>query len=635
MITVYTNFFDERRTVKPTPKEVKYYIRTACSKPRHIAMKELLNMVGHGATFEPCAINGKGQVDEETRRDNFISGQLLVLDFDNKDKGKEQPFPVDKRISMDEAIAKAKEKNLPVYAAYHTFSHSETLEKFRLIFVLDSPIMNATQWKYALFKVMGIYEARLIDAGCKSPANLFYGTNKGIAYIDENAILSTSDLLFGYTEDWEEPVKKASKPRNKRQTNDANSGSSANDMIRAIQQQDDDYIKSVLNRAETVFDNRDEFVNYVFHDIDIHDLLGVTGNNFRCVLPTHDGADLNNPSGSIFRTPEGVWKYRCFDEEMTWNIYQLIQEVGNFKSTHETWDFIKSIFNLRVKETEWAKAQAQELKAIEDYLDATNDEMDFSKECPIASNNLRSSITLLGALCRIAEKTIFPEMTGEGNIIFYASERQLAKAIRIRDRKTVEKRLKALQLHRIIIALPDKDVPGYMLKKARNGANNDYNHVQFYMIPSWVYQHLRTIESWGEMWKDKHMTLMGMSYETIYRNYGEDVARQIYPQYAGHEDADGNYQQRKPSQYAEDMHERIASMILDSVSNNGYVLESDIVNRLVKVVHSQKLAKRLVKRNLQDVLDCYDLEYISANGELKTRYGIESKGYPKIIISRA
>lgn len=635
MITVYTNYFDERRTVKPTGQEVNDYIHASCSKPRFIPINELLKMIGHGATFKPCAINGKGQKDKETGKDNFISGQLLVLDFDNKDKGKKQPFPLDRRISMDEAIKIAKEKGLPVYAAYHTFSHSEALEKFRLIFVLDIPITTAKQWKYVLFKVMGIYKDGLIDAGCKSPANLFYGTDKGIAYTDEKAVLSACELLSGYTEEWEEPVKETSSPRGKRQGNNTNTGNSENDIIRAIQRHDDDYIKSVLNRAEIVFDNRDEFVNYVFHDIDIHDLLGVTGNNFRCVLPTHDGADLNNPSGSIFRTPEGVWKYRCFDEEMTRNIYQLIQDVGNFKSTYETWNFIKSIFNLRVKETEWAKAQAQELKQIRDYLDATNDEMDFSKECPIASNNLRSSITLLGALCRIAENTIFPEMTGEGNIIFHASERQLAKAIRIRDRKTVEKRLKALQLHRIIIALPDKDVPGYMLKKARNGANNDYNHVQFYMIPSWVYQHLRTIESWGKMWKDKHMTLMGMSYETIYRNYGEDVARQIYPQYAGHEDADGNYQQRKPSQYAEDMHERIARMVLDSVNDKGYVLESDIVERLANVVHSVKMAKRLVKRNLQDVLDCYDLEYISANGELKTRYGIDSKGYPKIIISRA
>lgn len=634
MITVYTNFFDERRTVKPTPEEVQNYIQTGCSKPRYIPIDELLKMIGHGATFKPCAINGKGQIDKETGKDNFISGQLLVLDFDNKGKGKKQPFPVDERISMYEAISKAKEKNLPVYAAYHTFSHSETLEKFRLIFVLDSPIMNATQWKYALFKVMGIYEARLIDAGCKSPANLFYGTNKGIAYIDENAVLSTHDLLLGYTEDWEEPEKKVSSSRNKQQGKRTNTGNSENDIIRAIQRQDDKYIKSALNREETVFDNRDEFVNYVFHDIDIHDLLGVTGSNFRCVLPTHDGADLNNPSGSIFRTPEGVWKYSCFDEEQTWNIYELIQDVGNFKSTHETWNFIKSIFNLRVKETEWAKAQAQELDTIGDYLSGKG-EMSFVDKCPIASNNLRSSIELLRVLCQIAKRTIFPEMTSEGNVIFYASERDLAKALLIKDRKTIENRLKALQLHGIIIALQDKDVPGYMLKKARDGANNDYNHVQFYMIPPWIYKHLRNIESWGAVWKDKHMTLMGMSYETVYRSYGAEIAKQIYPQYAGHEDENGNYQQRKPSQYAEDMHERITRIVLDSVNSKGYVLESDIVKSLVNAVHSLKLAKRLVKRNLQDVLDCYDLDYTSANNELKNRYGIESKGYPKIIISRA
>ena len=55
--------------------------------------------------------------------------------------------------------------------------------------------------------------------------------------------------------------------------------------------------------------------------------------------------------------------------------------------------------------------------------------------------------------------------------------------------------------------------------------------MNFYAIPSWVIQQLKTIEDNSNRWKDNGYRIDGVSYDMFYRTEGFEIAASIYPQY--------------------------------------------------------------------------------------------------------
>lgn len=72
--------------------------------------------------------------------------------------------------------------------------------------------------------------------------------------------------------------------------------------------------------------------------IDIAELID-NPNSFCCVL--HDD---NNPSANIFMIQNSVQKYRCCAEDLTLNIKQLVEMLGNFKSEYKSIQFIMDVY---------------------------------------------------------------------------------------------------------------------------------------------------------------------------------------------------------------------------------------------------------------------------------------------------
>jgi hypothetical protein len=180
-----------------------------------------------------------------------------------------------------------------------------------------------------------------------------------------------------------------------------------------------------------------------------------------------------------------------------------------------------------------------------------------------------------------------------------------------------------------------------MLKKAQAmSINKDtYNRVNFYSIPSWVFEHMRKIESQGIKWKEHGYTIKGTSYEMFYRGDGLEVAQLIYPQHkkVKKEFVDiktgeiiSTIQDRTTSDKSNDMVSKIIHITNILLKNKQYTTEKELILYLSNE-YKYKLTELQLKR-MRGELESLGFKRIRANKEIKQKYGIESNGYPFLII---
>ena len=96
------------------------------------------------------------------KAENYILGQHLALDFDSEDERS-----TILKLEQDKFIQK--------YASFihTTISHKPDAPRARVVFVLDTPIMQAENYALAASALLWLYGAA--DRQCKDPARFYYG----------------------------------------------------------------------------------------------------------------------------------------------------------------------------------------------------------------------------------------------------------------------------------------------------------------------------------------------------------------------------------------------------------------------------------------------------------------------------
>lgn len=588
------------------PVEVMGRIQNTCVKAETIELTELCDLIAQGCTFKSCDC-GKSASD-------FHSGMLFSLDFDNKDASK--------RIDPEEAISIAVRAGFKPSVMYRSFSSTDAIKKFRLIFVADRQLTDRKQWEHCQNIISAIYPEGVTDH-TNNPNRCFFGTDKGIDFCEENQV-SVDLLLSNYVE----PKPKTATTRKQR----SRKGNRPSRIAQAIADHDSAYIRRYMGRGKRiVFDNRQQFFDYIYKTVNLADFLGVDENKkFHCILPSHDGAD-DDPSASVFRSQSGVWLYKCFAEEgKTWNIKQIVELLGNFDSEYQSLEFLKDSLNLKIKETQWAIEQRENIDSIVNCLCGT-DENAFSSICPLASHNLRNcKMLLLQVLC-IARNCIYPERTSQDrNIIFYMSVRQLAKDMGKKSTDQIDRNLKLLTYHKVIKELPDEEIPPQFLQKAYANRKDKHSRVSFYEIPSWVVQRTQLIEQQGKKWKDNGYRIRGISYEMFLRSEGQEVASEMYPQYSRITTKNGIIN-RRASRKADEMHDMMTEVVITLIQSKGYCTEADIAEYFTRK-HGKNITELQIKRSIGDIMTANNLHKQKCNKSLKQRLSIDSKGYPIVIL---
>lgn len=616
---VLCNFSRSSYQQKPKGEQVKL-VQSELSQPAEIELETLANLLVNGCNFRPAAV--KGMSDS-----GFISQQIYGLDFDNTED--------ESVITPEDAIIQAKKKGINPAFVYSTFSNSEEKPKFRMIFLLNSPISDLNERNRVQNGLMKHFE-KYIDVKCSNPARVFYGSqSKKLLYADFEAILTKESVLNGISEEIT-PARQPPKPKAKQKRPARTQKTlSASGNIGAIQNHDTDFLKKALKTTKKrVFDNRKDFLNYLYKEISLAELLGVEEKKtFCCILPEHE--DMN-PSANVFKEKFGTWRYKCFSCGANLNTKQIVEKLGNFSSEYQAIEFIKKIYNLEIKETAWSEEQKQNIDSILESLCGVDGESSFSSLCPTANANTRNAQQVFIQILLIAKSAIFPDRAGrnDGNIIFYMSDSQLMRASGKGSKSQIHRYLKLLAYHGMIVPVDDKEVPKAFLSKAlsqRTAA--EHKHISFYKIPSWVFDRTRLIETQGQKWKENGYRVKSISYEMFYRAEGAEVAGELFPQYKTITTTAGKTIQRKTSKKSDKLYSEVQEIVCDLIKCQGYCTEKQIIEIMCANGIGKEKADYRLKQFMPDLITCNCLKKCRCNKELKRRFAIETavNSYPTII----
>ncbi len=575
------------------------------------------------ASFKPAVLVGGNKAE------NWCQQQLFGLDFDDG-------------IKIEEAYNKVISLGIIPCFMYTTFSHKEEHHKFRMIFCNDTVITDGNIRDRLQATLMGIIGD--IDEVCFNRDRLFFG-GKGqlVLYPDYEARINVESIIERYWNDNFEQYISNAKPKKKKtpaasskskdkRNSDKEYGPYENLNVKAIKEHDVEYLRKVLAHEPIEFENKNEFWDYIYSELDIAELIDIDNpRSFCCVL--HDD---HNPSANIFTTQNGIQKYRCCSENLTFHIKQLIEMLGNFKSEYKSIQFIMDIYNLSIKESKWSIEQRENIDLMISNITLNK----FKELCPQADKNIKYAKDTFLMMLSIARNNVYSEKfsNDDGEIVFFVTNKKLAeymgKGNSQKKIDKVSKYIKMLIYHDLIRILDDSQVPKELLMKAIKYSGTDKrsgNHVSFYAIPSWVIQQLKTIENNGIRWKDKGYRIGGVSFDMFYRSEGFDVAASLYPQYKKKKNEYGEIVNRTTTQASDERTMKISEVILKTIQRKGYCTEKEVVYILGNQ-YRYEVTETQIKRCLNEIMDSYGLKKVKANKVLKEQYQIKSNGYPNIII---
>ena len=615
-------YFNHRFTEKPQGSQCGWVQKSLTQAD--ITIENLADALVNGASFKPAVLVGGNKAE------NWYQQQLFGLDFDDG-------------IRIEEAYNKVISLGITPCFMYTTFSHKEEHHKFRVIFCNDSVITDGTIRDRLQATLMGVIGG--IDEVCFNRDRLFFG-GKGqvVLHPDYEARINAESIIEKYwNDDYEQYISNA-KPKSKKKTAAATAKSKdkgdtdkeyqpyENLNVKAIKEHDVEYLRKVLAHEPIEFENKNEFWDYIYSELDVAELIDIDNPRlFCCVL--HDD---HNPSANIFTTQNGVQKYRCCSENLTLNIKQLIEMLGNFKSEYKAIQFIMDIYNLSIKESQWSIEQRENIDLMISNITLNK----FKELCPQADKNIKYAKDTFLMMLSIARNNVYSEKfsNDDGEIVFFVTNKKLAeymgKANNQKKIDKVSKYIKMLIYHDLIRILDDEQVPKELLMKAIRYSGTDKRagkHVSFYAIPSWVIQQLSTIENNGVRWKEKGYRIDGVSFDMFYRSEGFDVAASLYPQYKKKKNEYGEIVNRTTTKASDERTLKISEVILNCIQNKGYCTEKEVVYILGNQ-YRYEVTETQIKRSLNEIMDSYGLKKVKANKVLKEQYHIESDGYPNIII---
>lgn len=181
--------------------------------------------------------------------------------------------------------------------------------------------------------------------------------------------------------------------------------------------------------------------------------------------------------------------------------------------------------------------------------------------------------------------------------------------------------------------LPDKEIPCNLLENAyeqREAIQNTCSpngkvntpRTQFYSIPEYTPELFKEADAIAKKLKEAGARMNSISYDLIRDVFGEDKAREVYPQ----------INRKEMSSGGKKISGKVESILLRDLEQKGYSQVCHIVAEMQKEYDWKTVTDRRVKKYVPGLLRKHNLMEITANGQLKEKYTINSAGFPKIII---
>ncbi|NYB73407.1 hypothetical protein HZF24_04555 [Sedimentibacter hydroxybenzoicus DSM 7310] len=603
--------------VKPTSdqteKEIVYNMPIV-----NISIEELAEKIIQGRTFRPAIITGK------INQEHWKEQQIFVLDFDGS--------------TIEDEISRCYELNLFPTFVYTTFSHSETQNKFRFVFVLCDVVRDYNTAVKLQSTLMQLFNR--CDKSCCNLTRLYFG-GKDIVYKYYDNILSVNSIFENKTE-----KSMLSRSENIR-TQPLHNKKIINDNVQAIKNLDIETLQALISQRKQHMSfsntNKEDIYNLyisiektptalkasstndlytVINSLNLSLYLNVPsdGSFFNCIIPEHNDT---NPSAHIYLTDSKMPVYKCFGCDRAYTIIGITEKLSGC-SRRQAVEFIKKVYGIEYEDSAWVKEQKLLILDMVNYLDTD----EFKTQFPSLSSAIRNRKTEYQAILTHMSQFISNDMEKDGSLMFYSSYKDLMKVCNVKDRTAFSKILVLFALLGMLEKADLESIPEEELNRAR-AISEKYGFTKltgFYTIPSLGVCTLEAGEGKARILKDSHITMMGLSRECVLRTFGEEEANRVYPQFK----AENKKGASRKSNAATD---NLVKIICGDIEKKGYILENKISDIYIKRFKgcNKKQVEIQIKRSMQQILNDYNLVRIRANKDLKRKYGIKGSGYPFIM----
>lgn len=575
---------------------------------------------------EELAVNGKTVVLAElsenrlSKMTKIIGQELVMLDFDNKD---ENNLYTIEDLEADSFM----QENASFI--YKTFSDLfSEVDKFRVVFHLEKLVTDnqeIEQIYQALFK-----KYPQADSSVGQTSRLFFGSNSGYEVIDWDNRLDTKSLLID-----EDVVDSNSL--------EVVSGEMIDDSIptyELLKLGRLDIVKEKLGENyKQEFPDDYNAMNY-FKSLDMREFLELPDEN-----PFYDiFHEETEPSASVFYAEKyGIFLYKCFSESHPYcgNIISLLERYLKISSI-EIVNLLVEISSSKVTNTSklgQSKFNAQKFKKElqsgeleENYPELYKYFSRYQIEIPIILDFMYDYV--------------YTDENGELRYLNYYSINNLAKQLaRVTNQKKVSlDRTRKILYHMIVTEIvkkqPEAEIPKEIMKNIIVEQKKDTTKLRtsnIYEPTNLTDENKNNSEGIAKVLRENKVTVGSLSYELVYRLFGEEKAYQDFPQ---------SYEpliQRKMikmsktnsniSQASEKLEKSAVSIIMREIEEKGYVYERDVISKLAKArrLKVRDTTERF-KKLRADIYNKYGLNTCRLTKELYNQLGIKEKYSSKNVI---
>lgn len=450
---------------------------------------------------------------------------LLMLDFDNQDK--------DNQFTLEQAL---NDKFIKANACfiYRTFSDSKVVDKFRVVFALDSALESTEEVTRAYKTLLAKYTQA--DRHTSNPNRLFFGSNNGFIEIDFNNRLKKSEVVKEVLEVKEKVKKyKVNIPKKFEIIDNTN----VYDLIKDKKFKQAKEIIAIKYSNTNVLNNQfknETSVNHFFKtEVDMLEFLDLpTKKSFNCIV-----FEDNKPSAGVYISETETQIYHNFANNYRADLVRLVAKLADITA----FEAIELLMYLTDSQLVTDTLIQRQIRTV-DYLISSLENPDLSNLYPTSYKFLSRNLEEITSMLKIVSEYKYIDSSGNVKIMSYLTVDSLTKQINHRvkhknvSKETVVKCMYLLTLTDILIKEKIENVDKQLLEnidKSRAKSNNETGLKRYKRYPNFLSiadnADLETVESILKELNSKKFTVEGsLNFEWLYTNYSKEIALKVFPQ---------------------------------------------------------------------------------------------------------
>ena len=545
---------------------------------------------------------------------------LLMLDFDNTD--------LSNQFTLEQALNDKFIKDNACFI-YRTFSDSKLVDKFRVVFALDSALESTEEVTRAYKTLLAKYTQA--DRHTSNPNRLFFGSNNGFIELNFENRLKKAEVI-------KEKVEKVKRyevniPKDFKIIDNTY----VYELIKDKKFKQAKEIIAIKYSNSNVLNNQfknETSVNHFFKtEVDMLEFLDLsTKKSFNCIV-----FEDNKPSAGVYISETETQIYHNFANNYRADLVRLIAKLADITA----FEAIELLMYLTDSSLITDTLIQRQIRTV-DYLISNLENPDLSTLYPTSYKFLSRNLEEITSMLKIVSEYKYIDSNGNVKIMSYLTVDSLTKQINHRvkhknvSKETVVKCMYLLTLTDILIKEKIENVDKQLLEnidKSRVKSNNETDLKRYKRYPNFLSitdnADLETVESILKELNSKRFTVEGsLNFEWLYTNYSKEIALKVFPQKFGSEVKSIN-DKLVISQDSVKKIEMIMSVIHTYLTTNdtNYIKNSTLVE-LLKENKFPKVQKNLTKFRNKVVLEysnyySQDLAFDKISKELKEQLDID------------